>query len=417
MELMVLDVNFENVGIIDVFESLIWTDRYFEAGDFELLTVPTQYNISILTQGLYASIKESEHIMVIEDLHIKTDPVDGNKVVVKGRSLESILDRRIIWEPIFFDEEPIQYAIFTLLNMHVINPADNYRKFSNMIFEHSTDPIVLSIIISSQYWGNSIYNSIVDLCYSNNIGFKMTLNDEGKYVFKLYSGIDRSYNQVNNPYVIFSPDFENLKNSEYITSNRLLKTAVLVAGEKGVGNAQIALETDPSAHTIQDIVRREMFLDAQNVSAVDPYGFPLSYEELIDQLNQKGLEELSKNIVVQTFASEVDPTSEFVYGTDFFLGDVLQVSNEYGYEGKSRVIEIVRCEDGSGIKFYPIFSYVREGIIVDESITLAKKITVQCPKDISESIILARKNEMFDGVFEEIYFDKFSFIYSLGKFG
>ncbi len=416
MELMILTGNLQSTGVIDEYESLIWTDRYFESGDFELLTSPSQRNLSILSQGVYAMTEESEHIMTIEDIHIKTDPEKGNKLIVKGRSIESILDRRIIWDPIKFENEPIQYSIFTLLNEHVLNPVDIARKINNLEFEFSNDSIVLSIQISNQYWGDFLYNAIVNLCFSNNIGFKITLNDEGKYIFKLYSGVDRSYNQVENPYVVFAPNFDNLKNSEYMLSNRLLKTVVLTAGEKGVGNAQVCMAVDPSQGSISDLNRKEMFLDAQNVSKVDPNGYSISDEEYFAQLYQKGLEELSKNIVIQTFASEVDPTSEFIFGRDFFLGDVLQVANEYGYEGKSRVIEVVRCQDGSGFKIYPIFAVVPESQNIEENINLEKFLTVSCPKNIFENVILGKTLKLFLGVHESIDFVIFSDILVNGRF-
>lgn len=416
MDLLILNSGFQKIGVIDTYESLIWTDRYFEAGDFELLTSPNQQNLSILTQAVYAAIEESEHLMTIEDIHIKTDPIQGNKLIMKGRSFESILDRRIIWNPIYFEDEPIQYSIFTLLNEHVINPVDISRKINNLEFEFSTDPIVLSIHISNQYWGDVLYNSIVNLCFSNNIGFKITLNDAGKYVFKLYSGIDRSYDQVENPYVVFSPNFENLKNSEYMLSSRLLKTVTLTAGEKGVGNAQLVMEVDSSEGFLSDLYRKEMFLDAQDISKVDQSGNPISDEEYFAHLHQRGLEELSKNIVIETFASEVDPTSNFIFGEDFFLGDILQVSNEYGYEGKSRVIEVVRCQDGSGFKIYPIFCVVPDSKTVEENIIFEKALTISCPKDISESISLGKTSTFILGFHDVINFVMFSNLLANGRF-
>jgi hypothetical protein len=36
VDIFVLDTEFRPVSIIDVYESLIWTDRYDEYGDFEL---------------------------------------------------------------------------------------------------------------------------------------------------------------------------------------------------------------------------------------------------------------------------------------------------------------------------------------------------------------------------------------------
>jgi hypothetical protein len=416
MDLLILNNAFQKIGVIDTYESLIWTDRYYAAGDFELLTSPTQNVLSILSQGAYAAIKESEHLMIIEDLDIKTDPINGNKLVAKGRSFESILDRRIIWDPVKFESEPIQYSIFTLLNEHAINPLNVSRKINDLEFQFSTDPVVRSIQISNQYWGDNLYTAIVDLCFSNNIGLKITLNDQGKYIFTLYSGVDRSYNQVEHSYVVFAPNFENLKNSEYMLSSRLLKTVALLAGEKGVGNAQLYMEVDPSEGSIIDLNRKEMFLDAQNITSVDENGNSISENEYFAHLYQKGLEELSKNIVIETFASEVDPTGEFIFGRDFYLGDILQVANEYGYEGKSRVIELVRCQDGSGFKIYPIFCVVPESKNINEGVILGKSLTFSCPKNISENIILGKKLKVFLGLHETIDFIIFSDLSANGRF-
>lgn len=416
MDLLILNSAFQKVGIIDTFESLIWTDRYYEAGDFELVTSPTSSILNILNQGAYAAIERSEHLMIIEDVHIKTDPVNGNKLITKGRSFESVLDRRIIWDYVIFETEPIQYSIFTLLNEAVLNPSDSSRKMNNLIFEFSQNPIVLSIRISNQYWGNNLYKAVVDLCFSNNIGLKIVFDEEGTGKIQLYSGVDRSYDQVEYPYVIFSPRFENLKNSEYMLSRRLLKTTSLVAGEKGVGNARVVIEVDPSQGTILDLYRREMFLDAQNITSVDRFGNSISAEEYFAHLYQKGLEELAKNVNIETFASEVDPSGEFIFGRDFFLGDILQVSNEYGYEGKSRVIEVVRAQDGSGFKIYPIFAIVSESKNIDEVVFLDKNLTISCPQDISEVILLGKKLEYIDGINEVIDFIIFSDMYTNGRF-
>lgn len=416
MDLLILNSIFQKIGVIDTFESLIWTDRYWEAGDFELVTFPTPSILSILSQGVYGAIEESDHLMVIEDLHIKTDPVNGNKLVAKGRSFESILSRRIIWDPIKFESEPIQYSVFTLINDNAIDPLNSSRKINDLVFQFTTDPVVRSIQISNQYWGDNLYTAVVDLCFSNNIGLKITLDEVENHIIELYSGVDRSYNQVENPYVVFAPNFENLKNSEYMLSTRLLKTATLIAGEKGVGNAQITMEVDPSQGTTLDLYRKEMFLDAQSVTRVDQSGNQISDEEYFAHLYQKGLEELAKNIVIETFASEVDPAGEFIFGRDFFLGDVLQVANEYGYEGKSRVIEVVRAQDGSGFKVYPIFSIVPESKNIDEEIYLDKILTVSCPQDIYETVNLGKVLKTFLGLNETIDFIIFSDLSANGRF-
>ena len=40
MEVTLLDDNFEELYVLDVFKSLIWTDRYWKCGDFEIVVSP-----------------------------------------------------------------------------------------------------------------------------------------------------------------------------------------------------------------------------------------------------------------------------------------------------------------------------------------------------------------------------------------
>ena len=82
--------------------------------------------------------------------------------------------------------------------------------------------------LEAQYTGDNLYDVIQKICEEQGIGFKITLNDEKQFVFELYAGSDRSYDQTENPYVIFSPKFENIINSNYIESKASLKTVTLL---------------------------------------------------------------------------------------------------------------------------------------------------------------------------------------------
>ena len=90
MEVLVLDTEFRAVTVIDNFESLIWTDRYYEAGDFEIYTAATVEMLQVLKLDYYLWCKESEHVMIIEAIEIKTDPEEGNKLV--GLSNQFLID-------------------------------------------------------------------------------------------------------------------------------------------------------------------------------------------------------------------------------------------------------------------------------------------------------------------------------------
>ena len=97
MELLVLNTDFESVAVIDTYESMIWTDRYNAYGDFEIFFAMDTQLLQYLKEDYYLWLKDSEHCMIIEDIKINADTEEGNHLIITGRSLESILERRIIW--------------------------------------------------------------------------------------------------------------------------------------------------------------------------------------------------------------------------------------------------------------------------------------------------------------------------------
>lgn len=356
MELTVLNTNIDAVSIIDVYESFIWTDRYYACGDFELYTSMTDTILKYIRQDYYVQNRDSEHVMIIEKLRITSDVEDGNHITVTGRSLESILDRRIVWGQKTIGGN-LQNGIQTLLNENVISPSDTSRKISNFIFEASTDPAITSLKIDAQYTGDNLYDVISKICSERSIGFKVTLNDNKQFVFKLYAGADRSYDQEINPYVIFSPKFENIINSNYVESKSALKTVTLIAGE-GEGSARRYTTVGGG----NGLNRRELFTDARDVSSDIGNGVTLTNAEYIAQLQQRGREKLTENTDVTSFEGQVETTVMFKYGEDFFNGDVVQIANEYGHETKARIVEIVMSEDEEGSSVYPTFKTIEQEV-------------------------------------------------------
>jgi len=355
MEILVLNTNFETVYIVDSFKSLIWTDRYNEYGDFEIyLTLTNNFDIfKYLKEDYYLWLKESEHCMIIEDLAINSDIEDGNHLIVTGRSLESILERRIIWGQKVLTGN-LQDAIETLLNESIISPSITDRKIDNFIFEPSTDPRVMELTIDAQFTGNNLYDVIKKLCQSHNIGFKIVLNDNNQFVFSLYAGVDRSYNQNTNPWVVFSPKFKNIINSNFFTSKANLKNVTLVAGE-GEG----ASRKTTTVGSGSGLNRRELFTDARDISSnVD--GGTLTNEQYIAKLKARGIEKLSEHTIKTAFEGEMEATRLFKYGEDFFIGDIVQIANEYGHEGRAYISELIISQNEDGISIYPTFQIIQE---------------------------------------------------------
>jgi hypothetical protein len=221
------------------------------------------------------------------------------------------------------------------------------RKIQNLVFEMSTDPLITALTIEAQYTGDNLYDAIVKICRANNIGFKVTLNSSNQFVFKLYAGADRSYAQTTNPYVIFSPDFDNLLNSKYLYSKAPLKNVTLVGGEGEGYDRRFT-----TVGVASGLNRREIFTDAKDISSnVD--GVTLSEADYLAQLQQRGKEKLAENVEVKYFDGSIESDTQFQLGRDFFQGDIVQVADDYGNLTKVRVVEVIMAEDESGESIYP----------------------------------------------------------------
>lgn len=348
MEVLVLDKDFKNVGVIDDFESLIWTDRYSEAGEFEISTYPNANVCSIAQNGYYLHLKESEHVMIIESLNITTDVEKGNRLIIGGRSLESILDRRIVWGMAEVTGN-VEECIRALISSNIID-AQNSRKISNFIFSESHDSSITSKMMAAQYTGDNIYDVIKAICDEIDIGFKVVLADENNFSFSLYNGIDRSYNQSVRPYVIYSPSYENIINSSYLESTKDWKNAALIAGEDRAEQRKVT-----NIGTTTGLERREIFVDARDIQSEREDQTSYTDEEYLNLLKRRGLEQLVEHTKIKAFEGDVETINSYKYGTDFFLGDIIQIQNEYGYGSAMRVSEVVFSQDSNGINILPTF--------------------------------------------------------------
>lgn len=354
MEILVLNKDFVAVAFIDEFESLIWTDRYQEMGDFELYLPMDLKYIEIFKKDYYLWMKESEHVMIIEKIQIDTDVDTGTHLTVTGKSLEKILTRRIIWEQTRF-YGTLNAVIKKMLTESFISPSIEARTVSNFIYQDSL--AIDEIKIDKQYTGTEVYEAIVELCTLHDFGFMLRLSNDDDFIFNIYKGEDRSYDQLENPTVIFSPRFENLTSSEYFDTNEDDKNVALIAGEDdglGVNRRSLVLGE------VEGLDRRELYVDARDIQSEKDDGTMLSDEEYFANLESRGKEKMLDHKSVIFFTGEAETTRTFKYGKDFFMGDIVQVEDGYGHSNKARVVEYIFSQNDSGIQCYPTFQVIEE---------------------------------------------------------
>lgn len=354
MDIVVMNKNFETIHVIDAYKSMIWTDRYREAGDFELYTEVGGETLKYVVKDNYLSIKDSDRTMIVSDLEILSDRDIGNYIKITGNSLEKILDRRIVWGQKVLNTT-LQNGIKTLLNENIISPSDSNRRISNFLFEESSDERITKLLMDTQYTGDNLYDIMVNNCADNDLGYKIILNSSNQFVCSLYAGVDRSYDQTSNPFVTFSPKYENLVNSNYYETNSDLKTITLIAGE-GEGSARTYTTYTSSSET--GLYRRELFTDARDLQSTyyeDGVEHTIPQWQYISNLQSRGRTNLDEHSSIVSFEGEVEPRNSFIYKRDYNLGDIVQIENEYGFMDTARITEVVASHDESGYSLYPTF--------------------------------------------------------------
>jgi len=176
--------------------------------------------------------------MIIEGIQITTDVENGNYIIITGRSLKSILNRRVIWTQTNV-KGTVEACVRQLITENAINPYITQRKINKLVLGAE---LGVNETMSAQYTGKNLGETVENICKKYGLGYDILLDlDEKQFVFILFKGVDRSYNQTENNYVTFSNDFENLLKTDYAYNQSEYKNVALVAGE-GEGKSRKRLD-------------------------------------------------------------------------------------------------------------------------------------------------------------------------------
>lgn len=351
--LYVLNKDFIQFYNISEFTSLIWTERYWGYGDFELEVL---YDLDVLNNvkvGNYVAIGDSSNIMVIEDISIsyEIDNKASRYIVYKGRTMESIFERRIMWGEWLYENVDAQQIIKDLLNKCIIAPTDSKRKIAFFRFEQNNDIPKIPLTIAGD--GDGLYEIIQAICQEKQIGMKCELNIENKTItFSLYKGDDHSYDQLERPPVIFSGEYENLGPTRYALNTTKYKTAALVVSpwrdspiydeEGNVTDTETTRSVvEVGDFSVSGLNRRELFVSCGS-------GYP-------DDMVQEAMEQIADANQLEELDAELDPKRQFVYDVDYKIGDIVQVVTEFGLDAKAIVIEFIRSWTADGYTEVPTF--------------------------------------------------------------
>ena len=346
MNFYIYNEDLELIGVIEDHVSLVWSDRYDEIGDFELV-IGYDFDIfKILKKDLFCSTDYSKHWGIIEKIEMGSDDDGNRQITVSGRMTETILERRIIVNKIDFgvreEGEYLQYAVKTILDDNVIEPNDSNRRINNFIFQANNDPAITSLIVTDSFDKTSVFDAIKRMCDDKRIGFSIIVNDLCEFVFSLYRGADKSNT------VIFSPYLDNLNNSKYFTSSDGYSNVMYVS--KKDDNYLLVANDSKMPY---GILRREIHENESTLKENEQ-------EELTDdEITARAVKKLRSEHAVKTgFEGDIIPDVRYVYLRDYNVGDMVTLEDEFGNSEVVYISEVVITHDENGLSIIPTFKEI-----------------------------------------------------------
>ena len=168
-----------------------------------------------------------------------------------------------------------------------------------------------------------------------------------KMTFETYKGIDRTTKQGTKPCVIFSESYNNLNRAKHTYSDETAKTKIVVGG---AGDGADRIYVTVGGGTGFDL--REEFLDAKDINKDD---FSTNAEYL-EALRIRGEQYKAENAVIENIEAEVEAEVNFIYGTDYDLGDIVTVEKaKWNKVLNLRITELCEVYEYGGMYVVPTF--------------------------------------------------------------
>jgi Siphovirus ReqiPepy6 Gp37-like protein len=377
MEPYTLDRSFHKQSIIDGFESIIWTERYYGDSAVELVVPPTIEMIQKLPLGVFLGLDKSEEVMILESMNI-----ENGKLKYSGISLLPWLNNRFVRTSAKHEDKhfpieswPAGHTLWALIYYmcHIDSPY-----LAGTIPTGIANPQQLAIpgltlrdadtsgpIIKVAVPYGPLYTAMREIATTYEIGMQLLLGSVTDTSFSLgfrsYKGLDRTSGQAVNPSVRFSPQMDSFTDIKELQSIAAFKTQVYAfAPGLKPDEGQPELTTVPGVSILSGpqytgFDLRALMVFADDISTDQVGG---SQAKVVEMLNSRALDALTTNHFVKTVDGEIVPDNQFKYGIHYNLGDVIEVEGNTGVVQAARITEYIRSQDNAGEKAYPTVTMI-----------------------------------------------------------
>lgn len=336
MRLIIFDKDFNTIGSIGVFNTLLWYRRYYSPGMFEL-HIPAKY-FDLVNSGKYLYRNDRTELGVIREVNFNRGEKGQKTAYCKGYFSEQLLDNNVI-SPMFNQTGTPEALANSVIERYIINPRDTDRKIKHIRLGEAQGSGGTTTLQST---GDCVGERLYDMLRTQEMSQRLVFDYLGNtLVYEVWKGLDRRDTQKENSWAVFSDSFKNIKNAQYHRDESGYKNVAYVAGEEA---SRKIVEVDIRRDTSEE--RRELWVDARDLRQ---HADDVNYTDAqyCDLLYQRGLEKLADFEIVEKVDSDVDPTANLVYGVDFDLGDLCTYRySDVNIECSKRITEIQEVFEG-----------------------------------------------------------------------
>ena len=366
---MILDVfnkNFVRIDEVARYSYVSYEKCLNSSGSFELQMALDSVALNIVQYGRYI-LFEKDVLGVITFINPAVDEETGNaELIVKGFLAQWLLTGRCFPQTQNFSGTTTA-IVRAMVNANCVNPTDAKRATPIVL---STNPSYIPAgdteTTTTQVTGDDLQVKIEAMLDAKEMGYDivpiLTATAISGLEFRVIMGADRTIgNTSGNDAVVFSKDLKNVLKSSYELNQNDYKNVAYVAGE-GEGTERILLEVGATEATGFD--RWELYVDARDIQSesIDDEGqeIIMTAEEYIEALTTRGNEKLSECPQGESYEASISQITQFVYGEDYFLGDLVSIKDpNIGLELSARVTKIQASSIGERTMIDVTFGYYK----------------------------------------------------------
>lgn len=344
MTITIMSPDFTLLGEIGKFTALTWTERAPGIGSFTLWCPLVKENVSLLVKDNLVWTGE-DTIGVVEIIRQNITET-GKTLQIEGQFIECWLGRRTIWDKLVKTGK-VSSVQRHLVDTQCINPTVAVRKLP--LISLDPDQVEVGEEISYSKSEGNVLEEVSSISAAYLVYFRLRADVRNKSLkFSLHKGVDRSREQTEVPVVNLSTELSDLLSSEYMKDVSASGTTALVAG----AGEDMARKTLVVNGELSGLERREVYVDARDLSDTDENEMAIPPETYNAMLKERGLSKLAEVAPVEEFSAVIRPNgSAYVYGVDYFLGDKITLEDqELGLVISPYITEVERAWDESGFQ-------------------------------------------------------------------